>query len=80
MGAGVDGIVGIGEMIECYGGMGFIWWKREFEDKTVAGMGTVINAKGVVVVEVRNRDVIFGDGQDTRVMLPCLQEILVGTC
>ena len=53
--------------------MGFIWRKRQFEDKTVAWMGTVVNTKGVVVVEERNGNIIFGDGQDTRVMLPCLQ-------
>ena len=60
--------------------MGFIWWKREFKYKTVARMGTVVNTKGVVVVEVRNRDIIFGDGQETRIMLPCLHGDLVGIC
>ena len=60
--------------------MGFVRWKRQLEDKTVAWMGTFVDTKGVVVVEERNGDVIFGDIQETRVMLPCLQEGLVGVC
>lgn len=43
-------------------------------------MGTVVDTKGVVVVEVRNGDIVFGDSQETRVVLPCLQEDLVGIC
>ena len=54
--------------------VGFVRWKRESKYKAVAWMGTVIDTKGVVIVEVRNRDMIFGEIQDTRVMLPCLHK------
>ena len=65
-------IIWIREIIECYRRIRFVRWKSQSKYKTVAWMSTVVDTKGVVVVEVRNRDGIFGDIQETRVMLPCL--------
>ena len=70
--ASVYKVVWIGEIFECYWRIRFVRWKRQLKDKTVGRMGSVVDTKGVVIVEVRNRDDIFVDIQETCVMLPCL--------
>ena len=62
----------IGEIIEQHWRTRLVGWKREFEYKAVAWMGTVVDAKGIEVVEVRDGDRGRGNVVGTREVLPRL--------